>query len=105
MLTDDVKLNQATHPLRVGAADVHMFFRIYSRSEAVRLAPAWLEAREVIAVFDGARRRPATSFGWSGARGGSASSTTTGTRASSPREQAWSSRGPPATCAKRISID
>ena len=29
-----------------------MFFGIYSRSAPVRLAPAWLENREVIAVYE-----------------------------------------------------
>jgi RNA polymerase sigma factor (sigma-70 family) len=53
LLADDVKLNQSSHPMRVGSADVGMFFTIYARSEDVRLAPAWLEGKEVIAVFDG----------------------------------------------------
>jgi RNA polymerase sigma factor (sigma-70 family) len=52
LLADDVKLVQSTYPLRVGAADVGMFFTIYARFEGVRLAPAWLEDREVIAVFE-----------------------------------------------------
>ena len=52
LLADDVKLNQATHPVRVGAADVGMFFSIYATVEGVWLRPAWLEGREVIAVFD-----------------------------------------------------
>ena len=52
MLADDVRLVQSTHPLRAGAADVGMFFGIYSRSAPVRLAPAWLDGREVIAVWD-----------------------------------------------------
>ena len=52
LLADDVKLNQSSHPMRVGAADVGMFFSIYARSEGVWLAPAWLEGREVIAVFE-----------------------------------------------------
>jgi RNA polymerase sigma-70 factor (ECF subfamily) len=52
LLADDVKLAQATHPLRVGAADVGLFFTIYARIEGVWLAPAWLDGREVIAVFD-----------------------------------------------------
>jgi len=51
LLADDVKLSQATHPLRTGAADVGMFFSIYARIDGVWLAPAWLEGREVIAVF------------------------------------------------------
>jgi RNA polymerase sigma factor (sigma-70 family) len=52
LLADDVKLVQSTYPLRAGAADVGMFFGIYSRSAPVRLAPAWLDGREVIAVYE-----------------------------------------------------
>jgi len=52
LLADDVKLKQSAHPLRVGRADVGMFFTIYARSDGVWLAPAWLEGREVIAVFE-----------------------------------------------------
>jgi RNA polymerase sigma-70 factor (ECF subfamily) len=55
LLADDVKLIQSTYPVRVGRADVGMFFAIYAdhaRSEGVWLAPAWLEGREVIAVFE-----------------------------------------------------
>jgi RNA polymerase sigma factor (sigma-70 family) len=52
LLADDVKLKQSAHPLRVGRADVGMFFTIYAKSEEVWLAPAWLEGREVIAVFE-----------------------------------------------------
>ncbi len=52
MLADDVRLVQSAHPLRAGAADVGMFFGIYSRSAPVRLAPAWLDGREVIAVYE-----------------------------------------------------
>jgi RNA polymerase sigma factor (sigma-70 family) len=52
MLADDVKLNQSTHPVRVGSADVGMFFSIYAKIDGVWLAPAWLEGREVIAVFE-----------------------------------------------------
>lgn len=51
MLADDVRLIQSSHPPRAGAADVGMFFGIYSRSAPVWLAPAWLEGREVIAVY------------------------------------------------------
>jgi RNA polymerase sigma factor (sigma-70 family) len=53
LLADDVKLHQSTYPVRVGAADVGMFFTIYAKFEGVRLAPAWVEGREVIAVFEG----------------------------------------------------
>ncbi len=52
MLADDVRLIQSTYPLRAGAADVGMFFGIYSRSAPVRLAPAWLDGHEVIAVYE-----------------------------------------------------
>ncbi len=52
LLADDVKLNQSSHPLRVGPADVGLFFTIYARNDPVWLVPAWLEGREVIAVFD-----------------------------------------------------
>ena len=51
LLADDVKLHQSTYPLRVGPADVGMFFTIYDKFDGVWLAPAWLEGREVIAVF------------------------------------------------------
>jgi hypothetical protein len=55
MLADDVRLVQSTYPLRAGAADVGMFFGIYSRSAPVQLAPAWLDGREVIAVYEDAQ--------------------------------------------------
>src|SRR5271166_3299524 len=47
MLADDVRLVQSTYPLRAGAANVGMFFGIYSRNAPARLAPAWLDGREV----------------------------------------------------------
>jgi hypothetical protein len=52
MLADDVRLIQSSYPLRAGASDVGMFFGIYARSAPVRLAPAWLHGREVIAVYE-----------------------------------------------------
>jgi RNA polymerase sigma factor (sigma-70 family) len=52
LLADDVRLVQSTYPLRAGAGDVSMFFGIYSREAPVRLAPAWLDGREVIAVYE-----------------------------------------------------
>ncbi|WP_342237203.1 sigma-70 family RNA polymerase sigma factor [Inquilinus sp. OTU3971] len=52
MLADDVRLIQSSHPPRAGAADVGMFFGVYARSAPVRLAPAWLDGREVIAVWE-----------------------------------------------------
>ncbi len=53
MLAEDVRLIQSTYPVRAGAADVGMFFGIYSHSAPVHLAPAWLDGREVIAVWEG----------------------------------------------------
>ncbi|WP_316181986.1 MULTISPECIES: sigma-70 family RNA polymerase sigma factor [unclassified Bradyrhizobium] len=52
LLAHDVKLHQSTHPVRVGPADVGMFFSIYAGMDGVWLVPAWLEGREVIAVFE-----------------------------------------------------
>jgi RNA polymerase sigma-70 factor, ECF subfamily len=52
LLADDVKLNQSTYPPRAGAAEVGRFFTIYATFEGLWLAPAWLEGREVIAVFE-----------------------------------------------------
>ena len=52
MLADDVRLVQSTNPMRVGAANVGMFFGIYSQQPPARVAPAWLEGREVVAVYE-----------------------------------------------------
>jgi RNA polymerase sigma-70 factor (ECF subfamily) len=52
LLAGDVRLHQSTYPVRVGSADVGMFFSIYAGIDEVWLAPAWLEGREVIAVFE-----------------------------------------------------
>ena len=60
LLADDVRLLQSTYTLRTGSADVGMFFTIYARFDGVWLKPAWLEGREVIAVFaDRADPKPA----------------------------------------------
>jgi RNA polymerase sigma-70 factor (ECF subfamily) len=64
LLADDVKLHQSTYPVRVGAADVGMFFTIYAKFEGVRLAPAWVEGREVIAVFEGETDAKPSYFMW-----------------------------------------
>jgi len=61
LLADDVKLIQSSHALRAGRADVGMFFTIYAKMEEVWLAPAWLEGREVIAVFED-RANPIPSY-------------------------------------------
>jgi RNA polymerase sigma factor (sigma-70 family) len=52
LLADDVKLHQSLHPVRVGRADVGLFFTLYAKIDGVSLALAWLEGREVIAVFE-----------------------------------------------------
>jgi RNA polymerase sigma-70 factor (ECF subfamily) len=55
LLADDVKLVQSKYPIRIGSADVGMFFSIYAsyaKTDDLWLAPAWLEGREVIAVFE-----------------------------------------------------
>jgi hypothetical protein len=64
LLADDVKLNQSTHPVRVGSADVGMFFSIYAKIDGVWLAPAWLEGREVIAVFENRLDTKPSYFMW-----------------------------------------
>jgi RNA polymerase sigma factor (sigma-70 family) len=58
MLADDVRLVQSTYPVRHGAANVGMFFGIYSRGAPVRLAPGWLDGREVIAVYEEQSAKP-----------------------------------------------
>src|SRR2546429_2247083 len=70
MLADDVRLIQSTSPRRAGAADVGMFFGIYSRSAPVRLAPAWLDGREVIAVYEDAAAGKPSYLMWVGGAGG-----------------------------------
>ena len=52
LLADDVKLVQSSHPIRIGSVDVGSFFTIYAKIDGLWLAPAWLEGREVIAVFE-----------------------------------------------------
>jgi RNA polymerase sigma factor (sigma-70 family) len=52
LLADDVKLHQSLHPVRAGRADVGLFFTLHAKIDGVLLAPAWLEGREVIAVFE-----------------------------------------------------
>jgi RNA polymerase sigma factor (sigma-70 family) len=64
LLADDVRLHQSTYPVRTGAADVGLFFTIYAKFEGVRLAPAWVEGREVIAVFEQNAGRTPSYFMW-----------------------------------------
>ena len=60
LLAQDVKLKQSSHPVRVGTADVGMFFTIYANIDRVSVDTAWIEGREVVAVFgDRADPKPA----------------------------------------------
>ncbi|ESQ93608.1 hypothetical protein ABAC460_00635 [Asticcacaulis sp. AC460] len=52
MLADDARLQQSAYPLRTGPT-VREFFGIYAGYGEVRLMPAWVEGREVMAVFEG----------------------------------------------------
>jgi RNA polymerase sigma factor (sigma-70 family) len=70
LLAGDVKLKQSSYPVRSGSADVGMFFGIYSRLDPVWLVPAWLEGREVIAVFEDRAAAQANYFMWLEWRGG-----------------------------------
>jgi RNA polymerase sigma-70 factor (ECF subfamily) len=64
LLADDVRLHQSTYPARAGAAEVGMFFTIYAKFEGVRLQPAWVEGREVIAVFEDSAGAKPSYFMW-----------------------------------------
>jgi RNA polymerase sigma-70 factor (ECF subfamily) len=64
LLADDVKLKQSTHPVRVGSADVGTFFSIYAKIDGVWLAAAWLDGREVIAVFENRLDTKPSYFMW-----------------------------------------
>jgi len=64
MLADDVRLIQVTYPPRAGAADVGRFFGFYAGFTPVRLVPAWLDGREVIAVYDGPQAVKPSYFMW-----------------------------------------
>jgi RNA polymerase sigma-70 factor (ECF subfamily) len=61
LLADDVKLIQSSHAPRVGSVQVGSFFTTYARFDGLSLAPAWLEGREVIAVFEN-RAAPTPSY-------------------------------------------
>jgi RNA polymerase sigma factor (sigma-70 family) len=64
LLADNVRLVQSDRPARAGLADVSPFFSFYDRYEPVRLAPAWLEGREVIAVFESVSAPKPSYFMW-----------------------------------------
>ena len=64
MLADDVRLIQSSYPLRAGRAEVGMFFSIYARQPPARVGPAWLDGREVIAVWEDSRAAKPSYFMW-----------------------------------------
>jgi RNA polymerase sigma factor (sigma-70 family) len=64
LLADDVKLHQSTYPVRLGSAEVGRFFTIYAAFRGVRLQPAWVEGREVIAVFEPGAGATPSYFMW-----------------------------------------
>ena len=64
MLADDVRLVQSSYPLRAGRAEVGMFFSIYAGSPPARVGPAWLDGREVIAVWEDSRAAKPSYFMW-----------------------------------------
>lgn len=64
LLADDVRLHQSLHQPRSGAADVGMFFTIYAKSDRVWLTPAWLDGREVVAVFESQADQKPHHFMW-----------------------------------------
>ena len=64
LLAADVRLNQATYPPRAGAADVGRFFGFYEGFAPVRLVPAWLDGREVIAVYADSQAVKPSYFMW-----------------------------------------
>ena len=64
MLADDVRLVQSSYPLRAGRAEVGMFFSIYARQPPARVGPAWLDGREVIAVWEDSRAAKPSYFMW-----------------------------------------
>jgi RNA polymerase sigma factor (sigma-70 family) len=51
MLADDVRLDLALRSQRSGRRDVAVYFTNYARADDWHLVPAWLDDREVIAVF------------------------------------------------------
>jgi RNA polymerase sigma-70 factor (ECF subfamily) len=64
MLADDVRLIQSSYPLRAGRADVSVFFGVYAQSPPARVGPAWLDGREVIAVWEDSRAAKPSYFMW-----------------------------------------
>ncbi len=53
MLADDVKLDLVSRLKAAGRREVGVYFTNYERTSDWRLVPAWLDGREVLAVFCG----------------------------------------------------
>jgi hypothetical protein len=64
MLADGACPIRSSHPLRASAADLGMFFGIYARGAPVRVAPARLDGREVIAVREDPQAVKASYLMW-----------------------------------------
>jgi RNA polymerase sigma-70 factor (ECF subfamily) len=68
MLAEDVRLDLISRAQRAGRHDVGHYFTNYAKIEGWRLVPAWLDDREVIAVFrhtDDAHPGYFIELGWS----------------------------------------
>jgi RNA polymerase sigma-70 factor (ECF subfamily) len=52
LLAEDVRLRQASRPMRTGRQDVAAFFGFYADYPPVRLVPARMDGHEVMAVFE-----------------------------------------------------
>jgi RNA polymerase sigma-70 factor (ECF subfamily) len=59
MLADDVRLHVVDIAQRAGKAEVSSYFTRYASFTGWRVAPAWLDGREVLAVFQDASEEPA----------------------------------------------
>jgi len=55
LLAEDVRLDQTTHPISQGKSVVGNFFTRYAATDNWHLAAAWVEGREVAAVFAAAK--------------------------------------------------
>jgi RNA polymerase sigma-70 factor (ECF subfamily) len=61
LLAADVRLKQSDYPVRT--EDANLFFTFYAKSPPRRVAAAWLDGREVIAVYDTSAEEP-SHFMW-----------------------------------------
>ena len=62
LLAEDVRLDQTTHPIVQGRSEVGNFFTRYEAAKDWHLAVAWIEGREVAAVFSDARAETPSYF-------------------------------------------